>query len=245
MKDQYFGDINDYRKYGLLRILTGHGAHRLAVCWMLTPPDGRGDGRFTEYLRAPAAWRPFDPELFDALHGCVLKRGSREVRHAAGVLPGARFDAAIVPDCHAARAECFERTLTRARGCELLFFDPDNGLEVRSTPRGRAGSSKYLYWTELEQAYRRGHSVLVYQHFPRVRRDPFVERLAGELLGRTAAPEVVAFSTARVLFLLVPQRAHRRRLLARTRVVERQWREQFRITRHPACSSADARATLK
>ena len=33
MKDQYFGDINDYRKYGLLRpIIASSG-------WMLTPDD--------------------------------------------------------------------------------------------------------------------------------------------------------------------------------------------------------------
>jgi len=35
MKNQYFGDINDYRKYGLLRTLTG-GQIKTAVCWM--PP---------------------------------------------------------------------------------------------------------------------------------------------------------------------------------------------------------------
>ena len=35
MKNQYFGDINDYRKYGLLRILTNGGEVDTAVCWML------------------------------------------------------------------------------------------------------------------------------------------------------------------------------------------------------------------
>jgi hypothetical protein len=40
MKDQYFGDINDYRKYGLLRILSGmrcSGQSNIsaAICWML------------------------------------------------------------------------------------------------------------------------------------------------------------------------------------------------------------------
>jgi hypothetical protein len=44
MKNQYFGDINDYRKYGLLRGLSNRGEIRTAVCWMLTTDDGRGDG---------------------------------------------------------------------------------------------------------------------------------------------------------------------------------------------------------
>lgn len=39
MKNQYFGDINDYRKYGLIRLLTGAGKLKTTVCWMLTPDD--------------------------------------------------------------------------------------------------------------------------------------------------------------------------------------------------------------
>lgn len=33
MKNQYFGDINDYRKYGLLRVLQSTGS-KLLVAWM-------------------------------------------------------------------------------------------------------------------------------------------------------------------------------------------------------------------
>ena len=44
MKNQYFGDINDYRKYGLLRIVAGPGKMSLLVAWMLTPDDGKTDG---------------------------------------------------------------------------------------------------------------------------------------------------------------------------------------------------------
>jgi hypothetical protein len=47
MKNQYFGDINDYHKYGLLRQLGKGGQLTTAVCWMLTPDDGRSDGGHT------------------------------------------------------------------------------------------------------------------------------------------------------------------------------------------------------
>jgi hypothetical protein len=46
MKDQYFGDINDFRKYGLLRLLCVSDRLRLGVCWMLTDTDSRTDGSF-------------------------------------------------------------------------------------------------------------------------------------------------------------------------------------------------------
>ena len=36
VKDQYFGDVNNYRKYGLLRAL-GHAGLKTLVVWMLTP----------------------------------------------------------------------------------------------------------------------------------------------------------------------------------------------------------------
>lgn len=44
MKNQYAGDINDFRKYAILRALATCG-FRVTVCWMLTPDDGGPDGR--------------------------------------------------------------------------------------------------------------------------------------------------------------------------------------------------------
>ena len=53
MKNQYFGDINDYRKYGLIRALQAEAQLRALVAWMLTPNDGRRDGGLRSYLREP------------------------------------------------------------------------------------------------------------------------------------------------------------------------------------------------
>ncbi len=51
MKHQYFGDINDYRKYGLLRQLSNFGQIATSVCWMLTPDaPGNVDGQKLAYL---------------------------------------------------------------------------------------------------------------------------------------------------------------------------------------------------
>ena len=63
MKNQYFGDINDYRKYGLIRILSDGGIIRTGICWMLTPDDTRTDGKFTQYLINPEEYKKFDPDL--------------------------------------------------------------------------------------------------------------------------------------------------------------------------------------
>ena len=52
MKNQYFGDINDYRKYGLLLLLTNGEEIKTAVCWMPTAEDGPIDGNLTPLTSA-------------------------------------------------------------------------------------------------------------------------------------------------------------------------------------------------
>ena len=51
MKNQYFGGVGDYGKYGLLKFLAEHDV-KIAVNWYLTQDDDNrpGDGKFTDYL---------------------------------------------------------------------------------------------------------------------------------------------------------------------------------------------------
>jgi hypothetical protein len=83
VKDQYVGDVSDYRKYALLRAHTKGSSLNLGICWMLTPDDGGNDGNHLQYLATPERCKPQDPELFDLLKGIVQlkieandKRGS-------------------------------------------------------------------------------------------------------------------------------------------------------------------------
>jgi hypothetical protein len=92
MKNQYVVDINDYRKYALLRILAGAGDIRTGVCWMLTPSDGRPDGEKTGYLDDPFRYRPHDPNLFELLRYLVAAPDQRHLAliEASGIVPGAK-----------------------------------------------------------------------------------------------------------------------------------------------------------
>ena len=234
MKNQYFGDINDYRKYGLLRLLSGDGEIETAICWMLTPDDGRSNGRFIRYLEEPEKWRQYDPPLFDHLRELVLAKNLRDVRGAEmpAILPSCRFAPGLLPDDAQGRAEYFQAFMYIARGCDLVFFDPDNGIEVKSKPYVRKDSSKYVYWRELVRAFDAGHSLLIYQHFPRVKRGPFTERLARRLATETGAQEVHSFRTPRVLFLLAPQKRHEEFFRVRSQRVAEIWGLQMRVTKH-------------
>lgn len=234
MKNQYFGDVNDYRKYGLLRALTGMGRISTAVCWMLTPDDGSTDGKFVNYLKDPKRWRHLDPELFDKLREAVIVGGVRGVVIAedSELLPASRLFCEVLPDDPERRRTYFESFWSIAAERDLIFFDPDNGMEVRSKPVGCKGSSKYLYWPELADALLRGKSVLVYQHFRRSRRDLFISEMAREFADRTGAFAVYSFRTAfAVFFLLLPE--SRSTIIERSiSAVGRSWHGQISVQKH-------------
>lgn len=210
MKDQYFGDVNDFRKYGLLRMLTSPGCLRLGVCWMLTENDARTDGNFRSYLDQPQQYRYRDPELFDWLKQAVVDEGDRRTSRieASGLLGNAVFQARILTDSPLQRSGYFRKCKDLFSGCDLVFFDPDNGLEVQSCRPGKKNSCKYLFWDEVRTTFAAGSSVLIYQHFPREERYAYSVRKADILRQQTGASAVFSYRTPHVLFLLASQKRH-------------------------------------
>ncbi len=118
--------------------------------------------------------------------------------------------------------------------CDLVFFDPDNGLEAKSKPYGTKNSSKFIYWRELEAFYQRGQSLLIYQHFIREQRDSFISRLSDELRRRLGAHEIWAFRTPHVVFFLVPQERHGEHFQARAEQIRTSWSAQIQVSVHAA-----------
>jgi hypothetical protein len=210
MKDQYCGDLNDYRKYALLRHLSRSGFTKLLVAWMLTPDDGGSDGQRRQYLDDPTRFSSLDPPLYDALRSLRCHGHAPAVTRlqASGVLPSAQFYSALVPDRFDARSKWRLGLLEKARKTDWVFVDPDNGIEVKSRPMGRKNSSKYVAWDELTAIWKTGASILIYQHFAREKRIPFTRRLAREFAARTSATHLEGFCTPDVLFLLAAQDRH-------------------------------------
>ena len=57
--------------------------------------------------------------------------------------------------------------LAATAACDLVFFDPDNGIETKSVPRYSPKSGKYIFWDELKTFWDRGQSLVVYHHLNR------------------------------------------------------------------------------
>lgn len=234
MKHQYFGDVNDYRKYGLLRAIRSHGIP-VASHWMLTPDDGTTDGKFIAYLEQPDKFRHYDPDLFDWLAACLAKDRSLGLQWFAehDVIDLANQLLDHVPRDPYARQvaqDCFlEQTPTKS----LVFFDPDNGIEVQSVPAGRRNSVKFVYWPEIEQTFALGHSLLIYQHYPRINRQAFELRIMAELARRLGSCSVATIRTPRVAFFLAaqPDQAAVAKLLCASLS---HWKGQMSLVTHPA-----------
>ena len=173
MQNRYTGDIGDYLKLGILRSLSS--GHRLGVAWWLHPDESHNkDGRHIDYLRRPQQWRRFDPALFDAL-GQIVSSGQRDVRalEAAKLLPGASFASEVFPTNgpialrRQTRLAWFEIVQKTLEGTDLVFVDPDNGLEPAGFSYDSAKAGKSITLDELRTLTRPGRSLIVYHHHTR------------------------------------------------------------------------------
>ncbi len=238
MKNQYVGDINDYRKFGLIRALGNGNSERLSIgiFWMLTGDDDRNDGNLLSYLAEPGIWQQHDPILFEKLCDIVHTHKKRNVEIIAllGIIPDAKFCAALIPDDVALRKQIFADCIKDFSAQDLIFFDPDNGIEIKSKPEGRKDSNKFLYFSEIADAFRRDHSVLIYQHFPRIQRDRYIAKRVAQLRQSTGCKSIFSFSTSFVCFFLLAQSDRVDFFSSKIETVQKHWGDQFEIGIHQA-----------
>ena len=210
LKEQYIGDVSDYRKYALLRLLSELANIRITVAWMLTSPDDRTDGNKRQYLGQPNLWRYFDPSLYDEISEIMDRKTDPKIEDVEALqsLKFLNFFNKNIEDKHQARIEYFDQLKIFSSKSDLVFFDPDNGLEIKSIRKGKKNSSKYLYKDELIDFYDCGHSILLYQHYPRIARSSFENCLCVELAALCDQAVIWVFKTSHVLFLLMVHPSH-------------------------------------
>ena len=221
MQNRYAGDVGDYVKFGLLRALTGaddEPALSLGVMWYLTADeDHNQDGKHISYLEDGSRWArrlaPCDPDLYRCLQR-VVAGGTRSVDalKGAGALPvGTASYAALVSSD---RTSWLEAGLRRTAGCDVVFFDPDNGLTTPARdPIGSRHAAKYAYPEELARFAQRDQSLVVYQHTDRSA--PVIEQARRRLQELSDATHRVPWGALRCLrgtsrlFLIAPADRHR------------------------------------
>lgn len=158
MKNQYFGDIGDYGKYGLLRFLAKQGV-KIGVNWYLTPDDGSNDGKILGYLKKHKD-RELDSELFDFISKRI-ESGERSVNLVKeyAIVPGASFYDEIVGV--PSRTIWHQKGIKELADKELVFCDPDNGPIGKKSINAK-GADKYIAPLEIADYYNQGQNVVYY-----------------------------------------------------------------------------------
>jgi len=190
MKDQYAGDIGDYGKYALLRALAAEPYnYAIGVNWYLTPGDGRSDGNITDYLEKE--YDSLDNDLFRKLKNlfyrggkpCFENRGVSMIENG-GILDNAVFYNEVLDytglkpaDRSEYRRNWVKRSLEKLGDSDIIFLDPDNGLEVKSVkPTGSKGN-KYVTYEEALLYYNQAKAALIiYNHRDRSPESEYLKR---------------------------------------------------------------------
>jgi hypothetical protein len=160
-------------------MMTKETDFNLGVIWCLFGDEHHnGDGRHIGYLKDPTM-RSLDPELHRRLSR-VIAKGRRSVKAVASakILPKETIfvDLPISNGLDgrnnraqriAQRGAWLSEALQSTSSCNLVFFDPDNGIETKSVPLHSPKSGKYIFWEELMPFWERGQSLLIYHHLNR------------------------------------------------------------------------------
>ncbi|MGI9392380.1 MAG: hypothetical protein ACR2N8_02455 [Parvibaculales bacterium] len=177
MRDELVGDVGDYFKYGLLRFLREHGGvKKLGVNWYKNEDYISTQGDNIYHLTNPRKYRQYDEKLFDALlpqrvdeqkHKQGLpkeeykKKSSIEWVESSNLLEGAKFFDELVLE-KKERKIWFEKSLQELEGGDLVFLDPDTGLQNKSMEEEK--KRDYVLYDEMEKLIKKGHNILCYQH---------------------------------------------------------------------------------
>lgn len=200
MQNKYFGDIHDFYKYLLLKEITKD--YKLGIHWCLKPDEmDKKDG---EKLLTDKEKR-LDPFLYDIL----TKYKSQNVM---------KIDAYFSKN-HSHKVKYFSMlhedptnslhyenmAFEALRTCEIIFFDPDNGIEVASI--NNKNKYKYISYNLLKKFWEYGKSLIIYQHNDRIPNslDNKVEKLY-DLLGQK--PNINIIKKGHVNFIILINSDH-------------------------------------
>jgi hypothetical protein len=206
MRHNFVNDIGDYAKYALLRALCSCAPPdvRLGVLWYLTEHvESNGDGRRRAHLSRDG-WGDLDPELLGRMYELEKSIQGKTGLHLSlieqsGILPSSTaFFSEPLPDDGTSlrervgqRARWFVRAQRALGGCDFIFVDPDNGLEVKSAKPGTRPANKYASTAEVTALLADGAAVILYQHCDRSPWSAQRARLCGQISSAVAAPLVI------------------------------------------------------
>ena len=133
------------------------------------------------------------------------------------------------------RRNWLEAGLRAVKHADLVFADPDNGLEVDSIGSLSAKGPKYVYYNDLRPCWKRGQSLIIYQHIARhvSAEEQIAARQAAlrkHFNGAQGAFELRWRRFSSRVYFVIPAANHAERLAARRRsLLASPWGRHFNV----------------
>jgi len=178
MKNQYVGDIGDYGKIGLISTLKNLEPNlKLGVNWYhfdgTHHSENKNDGKHYTYLIGkrkdyqrlsnlfPEIYEEFKEKFTHIVNGEInIYKENRLISNLEKVscLKNVVFYSDII--CARHRDVWFNKSLEILSETEIIFLDPDNGLEYIEG----SGGEKHVLIHELEKYLKLRKSIILYNH---------------------------------------------------------------------------------
>ena len=177
MKNQYTGDVGDYTKLGVMRGLEQAG-FSIGLNWYLTPDEPEHsktftDGKHTKFLECDCDTP--DKDLHCALQKIGLSNNRTVARlERAKLFKNVLFWNKMLEAKN--RDKWHLEALKKLSKQDVIFLDPDNGLEVKSTNPYSKNGNKYTTYQEVADYYAKGSTVIIYNHRDRKPESEYLKR---------------------------------------------------------------------
>ncbi|MCP4551031.1 MAG: hypothetical protein GY834_03080 [Bacteroidetes bacterium] len=180
MQDRYAGDVGDFGKFSLLREVFADTSNKIGVVWYKYPDESHnGDGRHTAYLRNND-YKNCDNELVKKLSHVVASERTILKLESLQLLPEntvyyhselnfhVQYPSQTNLDKTARkdkRLQWLNNAVNSVNDCNVIFLDPDNGLEIPSIPGiHQKKSGKYTYYSEVCDLFKNKDACVIYHH---------------------------------------------------------------------------------
>jgi hypothetical protein len=222
------GELEDYFKYGLLRIVAYSGL-KLGIQAYNIQNNGEKEiynSRYTRYLGNPHKYKACDPELFETIKAllrkneekdCFIQRIARSHLFPAETVfytdPLTFLEMSPVYRAQH-RQGWFTYGVAHLQHCDLIYLDPDQGLEVKSiNPYLSITGPRYATLDEVKAFLDRQQSLVIHQKVARKSVadtiDDCIEKIRNST-GYADAIDTILFKAGSPhLFFIIPAQRHK------------------------------------
>jgi len=157
MQNQYFGDISDFYKYYFLKNICFN--YKLGINWCLLSNDDSNDGK--NIITKKKNLRSYDEKLYKILEKSILNN-NRNIKYIENDY--FNKDTIFFNDVH---KKYFldgvyeEKAFNYLVNQDIIFFDPDNGIEVPSTKA--IDKLKYIQYRTISKYWNNNKSLIIFQ----------------------------------------------------------------------------------